>query len=105
MSLLCACLRFALCSFGVVTFQAASSMVSVQTVIDTLAALDLGALADPVAAHFCDSGFEDFVSLSNLIKLLRDAGVPPARAIAVKRAVAQSLASPVCCASATELLL
>ncbi len=81
--------------------------MSVETVIDTLTALDLGAHADPVAAHLCDSGFEDFVPLSNLIKLLRDAGVPPARAITVKNTVAQSLpvASPVRCARAVELFV
>ncbi len=81
-------------------------MVSVEAVLGTLAALDLGAHVDPVANHLCDNGFEDFVPVSSLIKLLREAGVVAARAIAVKNMLAQNTVSPVpvCGATATELL-
>ncbi len=67
-------------------FQAAEATVSLVAVLDSLASLNLNAYADPVAAHLCDSGFEDCVLISSLVKLLRDAGVPPARAVAVKNA-------------------
>ncbi len=83
-----------------------NSDVPVQVVLDTLAALDLGAHVDPVASHLCDNGFEDFVPVSSLVKLLREAGVLAARAIAVKNTITTNRASevPVCCASAIELL-
>jgi hypothetical protein len=82
-------------SIFVLNSQAAILTVTLEAVLDTLATLDLNAHADPVAAHLCDNGFEDRVPVSSLVKLLRDAGVPPARAVAVKNTVTRNPASPV----------
>ncbi len=78
-----------------VFLQASQAIVSLEAVLGTLGALKLHAHADSVAAHLCDKGFEDDVPISSLVQLLRDAGVPPARAVAVKNTVLRSIAPPV----------
>jgi hypothetical protein len=85
-------------------WQAVEASVSLVAVLDSLATLNLNAHADPVAAHLCDNGFEDRVPISGLVKLLRDAGVPPARAVAVKNAVTTNRVSLVSFCSTCELL-
>ncbi len=63
-------------------------------IISQLRLLGLGAHEDPVAAHLLDSGFEVEVPLKDLVQNLRDAGVPAAKAVAVRSALATGVSSP-----------
>ncbi len=68
-------------------------MVSAELLLHTLGTVGAKSHADTVAALLCDSGFEDNVPISSLVKLLRDAGVSPVRAIVAKNAVKQKVKS------------
>jgi hypothetical protein len=70
--------------------SATAASVTVAAVLEALGPLGLQEHCEPVAGHLIDNGYEELVPLSGLVKLLRDAGLPPTRALAVKSAVLQS---------------
>ena len=66
----------------------ASPVVSVVAIIEQLAVMGLSDHETKVADTFFDAGCEDTVPLSDIVKHLRDAGVPTGRAMALKAALA-----------------
>ncbi len=69
----------------------AASAVSVVAIIEQLAAMGLTEHETKVAETLLDAGCEDTVPLSDIVKHLRDAGVPAGRALALKAALATGL--------------
>ncbi len=82
--------------------QAFNATVPLLAVLAALGDLNLDAHADSFATYIRDKIIEDQVPMHSLVKLLRDAGVPPARAVAVKHAVNIIPASLVWCAPVIE---
>ena len=80
-------------------------VVPVADVMAQLTAMGLVDHEDKVAETLLDAGCEDTVPLNQIVKYLRDAGVPAARALALKTALstrslpAQTGAAPVAVAS------
>ncbi len=74
--------------------QAASPMVSLNNILNALGTLGLQQHAEAVAGHLIDNGFEEMVPIGGLVKLLRDAGLPPTRALAVKNLLVEGSATP-----------
>ncbi len=67
-------------------------------VVEALNQLGFQEHGDRVAGHLLDLGYELSVPLSGLVALLREAGMPPTRALAVKSAFrgAAEAAAKVC---------
>ena len=66
----------------------AARAVSVVAIMKQLAAMGLADHETKVADKLFDAGCEDTVPLSDVVKHLRDAGVPTGRALALKAALA-----------------
>ncbi len=62
--------------------------VLVASVLQQLTALGLAEYDNRVAEVLLDHGYEDIVPLRDLVQYLRDAGIPAARALAIKNVVA-----------------
>ena len=64
-----------------------TATVSVAIVLEQLVVIGLSEYDNRVADAFIEAGFEDAVPLKDLVQLLRSAGVPSARALALKAAI------------------
>lgn len=69
---------------------AEQQVVTLDSILAQLRTLGLELHEDAVAAHLLDSGFDDTVPLKELVKHLRDAGVPAAKAVGVRSALVSS---------------
>ena len=79
---------------ALLSYVQAASVVSVVAIIEQLAAMGLADHETKVADTLFDAGCEDTVPLSDVVKHLRDAGVPTGRAMALKAVLATAGLSP-----------
>jgi hypothetical protein len=88
------CYQYYRCDALTLSQGAAEGVVLLDDILSQLRRLGLEDHEEPVAVHLVDSGYEVEVPLKDLLKHLRDAGVPTAKAVAVRSALSIGVSSP-----------